>query len=208
MILAGSIVGTVTLMAVAAMPTWFAGEVLTATGTPVGTDTALLPSPPATDPATGTPVETPAPTDAPTPGETLRPTPVATPPRQTAGETMTPDPDPTPRDTPGPTPAPTPRPTPVPTPRPTPAPTPPPTPTPAPDHVVDFDWDVQGGLGVKFWSQVAGEAIHLWQFGDGEDTTGRNPRHTYDDPGTYQVTLVVTFPDGVVRRETKSVPVS
>jgi PKD repeat protein len=50
--------------------------------------------------------------------------------------------------------------------------------------------------------------VHFWQFGDGEETFGRNPRHTYDDPGTYRVTLWITWPDGTLRRETKDVPVS
>src|SRR5690349_14344858 len=33
---------------------------------------------------------------------------------------------------------------------------------------------------------------HLWSFGDGGSSTKRNPKHTYDTPGTYDVTLIET----------------
>ena len=34
----------------------------------------------------------------------------------------------------------------------------------------------------------------LWSFGDGASSSQRSPVHTYDDPGTYSVTLTVTRP--------------
>jgi len=36
----------------------------------------------------------------------------------------------------------------------------------------------------------------LWDFGDGETSTERNPAHTYRNPGTYTVTLKVIGPAG------------
>jgi PKD repeat protein len=36
----------------------------------------------------------------------------------------------------------------------------------------------------------------LWQFGDGATSTTRNPVHTYQDEGTYTVTLTVSGANG------------
>jgi hypothetical protein len=37
---------------------------------------------------------------------------------------------------------------------------------------------------------------HLWDFGDGQTSTGQNPTHTYTTPGRYTITLTVTGPGG------------
>lgn len=35
---------------------------------------------------------------------------------------------------------------------------------------------------------------YRWSFGDGDSSTARNPRHTYQRPGVYDVRLIVTDP--------------
>ena len=53
---------------------------------------------------------------------------------------------------------------------------------------------VQGAtpLTVQFSDRSGGNVIsYLWDFGDGEQSTQRNPTHTYLAPGTYTITLSV-----------------
>jgi hypothetical protein len=38
--------------------------------------------------------------------------------------------------------------------------------------------------------------IYLWNFGDGETSSSRNPTHVYENPGTYTVTLTITDSEG------------
>ncbi len=55
-----------------------------------------------------------------------------------------------------------------------------------------------GGMLVG-WMESAdygGITTWLWDFGDGETSTERNPTHTYKNPGTYTVTLKVIGPAG------------
>ncbi|HQW98069.1 MAG TPA: PKD domain-containing protein [Flavobacteriales bacterium] len=48
------------------------------------------------------------------------------------------------------------------------------------------------GLGVNFANDViTNQWTYLWYFGDDTDGDGPNPYHTYAEPGTYQVCLVV-----------------
>ena len=41
------------------------------------------------------------------------------------------------------------------------------------------------------------ELIYSWKFGDGTNAETINPRHTYQNPGTYTVELTVTTPDNL-----------
>jgi PKD repeat protein/Leucine-rich repeat (LRR) protein len=60
---------------------------------------------------------------------------------------------------------------------------------------------------VRFADRSTGEIDSWsWSFGDGADSTARNPVHTYDTPGTYVVTLTVSGPGGS-DSETSSVEV-
>jgi len=58
--------------------------------------------------------------------------------------------------------------------------------------------DAQRGVPVQFESLATDEEdddsslLHLWQFGDGVVTADRNPTHTYEAAGVYNVELVVT----------------
>jgi PKD repeat protein len=52
-------------------------------------------------------------------------------------------------------------------------------------------------LSVQFSDASSGSIGEwLWEFGDGETSTQRNPRHSYTEPGRYDVTLRVTGPGG------------
>ena len=52
-------------------------------------------------------------------------------------------------------------------------------------------------LSVGFTDASSGAVVnHSWDFGDGSSSTAANPIHTYTSPGTYNVTLTVSGPDG------------
>jgi PKD repeat protein len=51
-------------------------------------------------------------------------------------------------------------------------------------------------------------ASWLWDFGDGSSSADRNPVHSYDAPGEYQVTLMVTDDDGATGEITKPLTVT
>jgi PKD repeat protein len=48
---------------------------------------------------------------------------------------------------------------------------------------------------------------YAWKFGDGANDTGIEVSHTYDAPGNYTVTLVVTDNDGLTAKTTKSIQI-
>lgn len=66
------------------------------------------------------------------------------------------------------------------------------------DLVVEFDGsgstDADGTI-----------SSYAWNFGDGSNGTGAKPSHTYAEPGTYDVTLVVTDSDGATDTVTHEV---
>ena len=74
------------------------------------------------------------------------------------------------------------------------------TPTsPLPDVEVWFDSVV---------SDPAGDDVTLdWDFGDGDDATGQDPRHAYESPGTRTVTLTATDEHGGERVVTRQITV-
>jgi PKD repeat protein len=77
-----------------------------------------------------------------------------------------------------------------------------------PQPRVDFTFDPASGeepLVVEFAAVLEDAATsHLWTFGDGATSTESAPSHIYYAAGTYSVTLVVTFEDGVPVSRTKA----
>ena len=69
-----------------------------------------------------------------------------------------------------------------------------------PAPVADFVGDPTSGdkpLTVQFTDQSTGTVTSWsWDFGDGGTSTEQNPSHTYNDAGTYTVSLTVTGPGG------------
>ncbi len=68
------------------------------------------------------------------------------------------------------------------------------------DPTADFQADTTSGhmpFTVNFNDQSSGQ-IDSWQwnFGDGNSSTDQNPQHTYNEAGTYDVTLTVSGPNG------------
>lgn len=62
-----------------------------------------------------------------------------------------------------------------------------------------------GPLSVQFTSNSTGTITsYLWDFGDGNTSTLRNPTHVYSTPGTYDVSLTVTGPSGLTNTGTRS----
>jgi len=65
--------------------------------------------------------------------------------------------------------------------------------------IADFDFNsVCDGQEVSFYGDAnggVGPYSYSWDFDDGDTSTLENPKHTYDGPGTYHVTLTVTDDD-------------
>lgn len=48
---------------------------------------------------------------------------------------------------------------------------------------------------------------YLWDFGDGQTATDAEPKHLYNSPGSYIISLTVTSAEGCIARDTSSTPV-
>lgn len=66
--------------------------------------------------------------------------------------------------------------------------------------VASFEPDYYDGcfpLTVRFTDKSEGATKFVWDFGDGTTSTIRNPQHTFQLPGNYEVRLQVPGPDGL-----------
>ena len=60
------------------------------------------------------------------------------------------------------------------------------------DPHIETEIDPEDGLAVRFRSRTGGTPqFYRWDFGDGETSRRREPRHRYKEPGTYVVNLTV-----------------
>jgi gliding motility-associated-like protein len=66
---------------------------------------------------------------------------------------------------------------------------------PDPDFTVDIDSGC-GPLTVQFTNNTQHADRFIWFFGDGNRSTDRDPKHTYQNAGTYNVTLMGAGPGG------------
>lgn len=66
----------------------------------------------------------------------------------------------------------------------------------------EFAWEqIPGTLTIHFNNNSTSEhdiVSNVWHFGDGHNGDGENPNHTYDEPGTYNVCLIITDEVGCV----------
>ncbi|MEM1125757.1 MAG: PKD domain-containing protein [Bacteroidota bacterium] len=74
-----------------------------------------------------------------------------------------------------------------------------------PPRIVSILADPAEGIAgepTRFTANVEGDGpfTYQWDFGDGSTSTQANPTHTYDEPGTYTVTLTVTNEGGTDTR--------
>ena len=74
---------------------------------------------------------------------------------------------------------------------------------------VAANWDTLDGTTAPATYRLEGDALggttpytFHWDFGDGQQTTGQNVRHTYENPGSYTATLTVTDATGQSASET------
>lgn len=103
----------------------------------------------------------------------------------------------------------TPTPTPTPTPRPSPTPTPVSTPTPpAGAHILPSRTQCVVPCAVYFDQPGPIEDDYLWNFGDGTSAPGFQAAHVFEDPGTYNVTLIQkVWPSGTAQGDAVSIRV-
>ncbi len=67
--------------------------------------------------------------------------------------------------------------------------------TPNTPPIADFQW-IANNLTVFFFNTSIYATDFTWDFGDGTTSNDVNPTHTYNAPGTYQVTLIAQNPCG------------
>ena len=68
----------------------------------------------------------------------------------------------------------------------------------------DFTFEVDG-LAVQFTNASTGAEAYLWNFGDENTSTEKDPEHTYDAAGTYTVKLTVQDAAGNAKNVEKEV---
>lgn len=82
--------------------------------------------------------------------------------------------------------------------------------TVAPPPVADFTFDPEFGqspLLVDFTNNSTDAVSYLWDFGDGDTSTQAEPIHTYQNDGTYTITLTVTGIGGCISTVTQQISV-
>ena len=74
---------------------------------------------------------------------------------------------------------------------------------------VAANWDTLDGTTAPATYRLEGDALggtapytFRWDFGDGQQATGQNVRHTYENPGSYTATLTVTDATGQTASDT------
>lgn len=70
-----------------------------------------------------------------------------------------------------------------------------------------YEADLGDPLNVTFTSDPNIRLNHLWDFGDGNMSTDKDPVHRYDDPGEYGVVLSVLTPDSCIKTIGKTIRV-
>lgn len=94
-----------------------------------------------------------------------------------------------------------PEPAPQPSPDPTPTPENPPSPPEDPTACFSVENDgCEAPCSVRFDNCSEDAVRYEWDFGDGDNSTASNPRHTYQTAGEYKVTLRAYNADGAVDR--------
>ncbi|AZZ98105.1 collagenase [Pseudoalteromonas sp. R3] len=83
----------------------------------------------------------------------------------------------------------------------------------APTAVINGPYQGTAGASVRFSSQGSsdpeGQSLsYAWQFGDGAQSTQADPVHTYQDAGSYTVTLTVTDSQGLAHQVTTQATIS
>jgi len=77
--------------------------------------------------------------------------------------------------------------------------------------VAEFNISVKSGhapLAVQFVDESEGAARWGWEFGDGYTSTDQSPSHTYNEPGTYTVELIVSNQQGYTSSKTAIITVN
>lgn len=85
---------------------------------------------------------------------------------------------------------------------------PPPASTPPPGPTARFDashYCLEAPCAVSFFNTSENAATYSWNFGDGGTSTERSPSHTYQQGGTYTVTLTVTSASGQTATDSRTV---